>query len=330
MFNIVKKHNHSPLRCGYSAITGFTIIELMVSLAIITLLIALLLPAVQSARESARAASCRNNLHQIGLAAQNFESAHGHYPSNGWGFLWIGDPDRGLGPKQPGGWIYQSLPYLDEKTLFELGSGLEGAAKTSALQKMAQIPLAVMTCPSRPGPQSGPSNPDLIFANYSQPQVVAKTDYAVNEGDYISDTDGGPPSYKAAENPAYAWTDVRDVTGVSFLRSRIRVADIPDGTSQTIYAGEKYVSVEGYENNNDAGHDQSMLSGVDLDLNRWTIDTPLPHGKIKAERRFGSAHPGGCHFVFCDGSVRQISYLIDKATYRSMGNRRDGNSNPLP
>ena len=84
---------------------GFTLVELLVVIAIIGILIALLLPAVQAAREAARSLECRNHLRQLAVAALNHEQAHGHYPTGGWGFYWIGDPDRGFAEDQPGGWI---------------------------------------------------------------------------------------------------------------------------------------------------------------------------------------------------------------------------------
>lgn len=305
--------------------TAFTAIELLVVMWIVGVLVALVIPAVQSARESARRTQCRNHLQQMGVAVHNFESAHGFYPSNGWGFLWIGDPDRGVGPQQPGGWIYHLLPYLEAETLASLGREQPPAQKAAALGRLCAQPLPVMDCPSRPGEQVSNLNVILFFKNADSPLAVAKTDYAICEGDYITDTPGGPESLAEGDDPDYPWTDVSQASGVSFLRSRVRPAHVTDGTSQTYLIGEKYVSQRAYWNREtDDGHDQPMYSGVDLDINRWTISGPLPDGLSEQVRRFGSAHPDGCHFVLCDGSVRQVSYVIDRELHRRLGNRHDG------
>ena len=84
-------------------------------IAIIGILVALLLPAIQAAREAARRTQCKNNLRQIALACLNHESTHKTFPHGGWGWHWMGDPDKGFGRKQPGGWIYQATPYLEEE-----------------------------------------------------------------------------------------------------------------------------------------------------------------------------------------------------------------------
>jgi hypothetical protein len=88
--------------------------------------------------------------------------------------------------------------------------------------------------------------------------------------------------------------------------------------------GEKYVSIGGYGTSADAGYDQSAYSGVDLDINRWVLDPPARDGRDVEDRLFGSAHPAGCEFVFCDGSVHTIRYDIDPEVHRRLGNRKDG------
>ncbi|MGH7194637.1 MAG: type II secretion system protein, partial [Candidatus Saccharimonadales bacterium] len=92
---------------------GFTVLELLVVISIIGMVVSLLLPAVQQAREAGRRVQCQNNLKQQALAVQGIESATGRYPTAGWGAWWVGDPDRATGVHQPGGWVYCTLPYLE-------------------------------------------------------------------------------------------------------------------------------------------------------------------------------------------------------------------------
>lgn len=132
---------------------GFTLVELLVVISIIGILIALLLPAVTSIRESARRTTCRNNLHQIGVAALGHVEKYGYYPSSGWGYLWEGDPDRGVGATQPGGWIYSCLPYMGYDFVHDIGKGLgkgmTGDAKYNALAQAKSAVLPTFICPTR-------------------------------------------------------------------------------------------------------------------------------------------------------------------------------------
>jgi len=307
---------------------GFTLVELLVVITIIAMLMALLLPAVQASREAGRRAQCQNNLKQLGLAMENHSSASRCYPSNGWGFLWIGVPDRGTGKEQPGGWIYNILPYLERSDLRAWGRGLPPAQQFTALGQLTQIPLPLLNCPTRGRSGLSPALPTNIPFNAEWMPQVAKTDYAVNEGDYITNTMMGPATLAEGDSASYPWVDTTQATGICYQRSGVQPAMIRDGLSLTYLIGEKYVSHGGYDTSDDPGYDQSLYSGVDIDINRWVLSPPQPDDDevdmAVAMRRFGSAHAGVCNFVFCDGSVRPISYEIDPETHRRLGNRKDG------
>ena len=120
---------------------GFALVELLVVITIIGILISLLLPAVQSAREAARRTQCPNNLKQMGLAILNHHQAHDYFPTTGWGANWVGDPDRGFTERQPGGWIYNTLPFIEQQTLRDIGSGEAFEQKKVSLMTLIGTPL---------------------------------------------------------------------------------------------------------------------------------------------------------------------------------------------
>lgn len=303
---------------------AFTLVETLVAILLIGLLIGLTLPAVQAAREASRRAHCQNNLRQLGLASLQHAAAQGHYPTNGWGYAWVGDPDRGFGARQPGGWIFNVLPWLDATAVRELGRELPLESKPMAFADRNLRDLPVLVCPSRRRPGLLPATGVVTFRNALRREVVAKTDYAICEGDYVTNTGSGPLSLAEGDGPAFSWTDVRQATGVSFQRSVVRPADVTDGESNTYLLGEKSVSDAALESDQDLGFDQSCYSGVDVDLNRWTIDPPTRDDGHTRIRRFGSPHPDGCGMVFCDGSVRSVSYEVDGQAHRGSGARENG------
>jgi prepilin-type N-terminal cleavage/methylation domain-containing protein len=306
---------------------GFTIIEVLVVISVIGVLMGLLLPAVQASREAGRRTQCASHVKQLGLAVQQHASACGRYPTNGWGYRWVGVPERGTGIEQPGGWIYNILGYLEQGELRELGRGLAPNQQRAALMKLTQMPLPLLACPTRSSVRLLPAAQASAPFNADWADAVAKTDYAINEGDYITDTREGPATLKEGDSGKYPWKDTGNATGIAFQRSEVKPATVRDGLSMTYMLGEKYVTRANYGTASDPGYDQSACSGVDVDINRWVLSPPMADGDEAgdaATRCFGSAHPQGCHFVFCDGSIKLISYQIDGEVHRRLGNRQDG------
>ncbi len=132
---------------------AFTLVELLVVIAIIGILMALALPAIQSARESSRRTQCKNNLRQLVQGANSHLEAQTFYPTGGWGYQWASDPDRGFGMSQPGGWLYSVLPYIEERSLHETRQR-EIRQRTQAIQCSAgETPVALFNCPTRRRPE---------------------------------------------------------------------------------------------------------------------------------------------------------------------------------
>ena len=310
--------------------SGFTLVELLVVIAIIGILVALLLPAVQAAREAARRMQCKNHLKQLGLGLLNHHDAHDHYPTGGWGWDWVGFPGRGAGLDQPGGWGYNILPFIEEGAIHDLGSGDDPAVRSagSALRCSTVVPTFI--CPSRrqaipyPNGQIQPHETDEL-------DLVARNDYAANGGDTRVPFVPGPTSLDPAVVAAYDFESVDkdrlDNTGIVYLRSRFKVKDVTDGTTNTYFVGEKYLNPDDYTTGLDPGDNENVYSGDGWDMHRWTSLAHDPRQDqigLVWQESFGSAHTSGFHMAFCDGSVHVINFDIDPEIHRRLGNREDG------
>jgi len=320
---------------------AFTLVELLVVIAIIGILIGLLLPAINAARERGRQMSCSNNLKQMGLACLNHVTEQGWYPTGGWGWFWVGDPNRGYGKGQPGGWAYNILPYMEFKDVHEMGSeGPSGSpAQMAGATEMIHTPIGTYICPSRracklyPSPWSG----DFIAYNANQNtaanNVASRCDYAIScgtgpQGDAGDDQamQGGPTSYAAAKG--YAWPAYDDPNstsfqgGICFARSTVTPTQIFRGTSHLIMLGEKCLDANHYFDGEEEGDNETVYVGQDNDVFRTTYYQPQQdQAGVDGSTFFGSAHTGGCNFVAADGSVHFVSYTVNVAIFRGFGVR---------
>ena len=331
---------------------AFTLVELLVVITIIGILIALLLPAVQAAREAARQAQCRNNLKQFSLGMLSFEQLNHHFPSGGWGWDWVGDPDRGAGLDQPGGWIYSILPHLEQLSLYQLGSDGDRdnwtAAQKAGSAARLQTPFPMLNCPTRRRAVAYP------YVSYGVPlgsnpvTQAARNDYAACVGDQYEgqiDTAGGnePPDLPTAAlwTRNHTWPQLAakinsppydaatPATGIIYFHAVVTLAMITDGTSTTYMLGEKYLDPDYYFSGQDGGDNETPYNGYNVDLYRTTyVEREIPSTPMQDRRgcnwhSFGS-HANGFGMSFCDGSVQWISYSIDPETHRRLGTRAEG------
>lgn len=282
---------------------AITLIELLVVMGIVGMLAALLLAAVQSAREAARRAQCTNHLKQVGLALLEHHDAYRHFPGNGgWDptqqieaadgtrtyisttddldpngprvYYWgVGDP-RKAGPDQPGSWAFSILPWIEQKSIFD--------------RRDWKVPVAVYACPSR------------------RPAVAMKAPLIDEYGSYVS---GGWP---------WAKTDYAANLKVVPNRPRVmRLADLVDGSSQTLLAGEKSMDPKDYLTGT-WYFDEPFFAGGSAGTSRSGTKVLQDKYGVNFQDHWGSAHPGTCNFLFADGHVVGISYTVDRKVVEAL------------
>jgi prepilin-type N-terminal cleavage/methylation domain-containing protein len=293
---------------------GFTLIELLVVIAIMAILVALLLPAVQQAREAARRTQCKRHLAEIGLAVQNYHLAHGTLPP---GSVNQTGPIRSEPKGYHHGWITMLLPYLDEIPLHEnIDTSVSIYDARNELARSTVVPL--LLCPTDPATRKSARTDDIS---------AALTNYAGNH------------------HPVSAPIDVTN-HGVLFLNSRVRYDDVFDGSSHTIFVGEFQRNADDlgwasgtrgtlrngglsintsptgspYYNDptwqpDNGGDGEGLVPGISVP------DAPDPALKVYG---FGSWHAGGGQFGMGDGSVRFISENIGRGVYEQILDRADG------
>jgi prepilin-type N-terminal cleavage/methylation domain-containing protein len=166
---------------------GFTLIELLVVLGVVSLLAGMLLPAVQSARESARLNSCRNHVSQLSKGLIQHESLLQYFPSGGWGPQWLGVAERANDSSQPGGWVFSVLPYIEEKDLRNAVAGVNAASAEAAYAKLVSTAIPIFACPTRR--TARPLYVDSAIPRFNgagncsvNPAMGTRSDYAINSG----------------------------------------------------------------------------------------------------------------------------------------------------
>jgi prepilin-type N-terminal cleavage/methylation domain-containing protein/prepilin-type processing-associated H-X9-DG protein len=320
---------------------GFTLVELLVVIAIIGILIALLLPAVQAAREAGRRMQCANNLKQIGLGIHNFHDAQKSFPASSL-------DGGGLATW----WIF-ILPYIEETSTYNAWDLKKTYYVQSDAARKAQVPLYL--CPTRrSAPQLSIQGDDRPGGGQPTHVPGALSDYANCWGNQHSFAD---PTNMGAYSPAANGAMIVARNGVSVPDSndknriytgwkpRTSMRSITDGTSKTLLVGEKHVSPKemgtwlvggiGYNDNSCYNDDHEWsngrVAGIYTDSNGTTYRFPIagsmdePFLNNNINQTFGSWHSGGiCQFVFCDGSVRGIEPTIDDQTLSLLANRKDG------
>jgi len=319
--------------------TAFTLVELLVVIAIIGILIALLLPAVQAAREAARRMSCANNFRQVGVAMHNYHSAHGCFPPGV--IIWRSSTGASCGPALDPprhyagfGWGAFILPYLEQAALYEKidfvqdpnsGHGFTYYEPGSTREATSTL-IPTYLCPSDPQGGElvsccswGPDDPDL-----DPMEDVGKTNMAgvADSKDWTCDGRHAFQSNVTRRHPAPGGGYL-NTAGMMGERQGCRMSNVRDGSSNTLMIGE----VTGAGRGTHAAQFWTSVNLLDTYDGINGYCTVIPAGGTYAGLRdtgFSSFHPGGCHFVLGDGHVSFLSEDIASEVLAKLTTRAGG------
>ena len=320
---------------------AFSVVELVTVLGVMALAVSFLAPFILDARDEMRLAQCADNLRRITLAWNEHEQVLGFYPSSGWGWLWTGDPDRGFGETQPGGWAYDMVRFTEYGDEISQGAGLEDFEKVLRMQAAHAVPVPIFNCPQRREPRTYPLTRNGRLANNLSECItgscnVTRLDYFANSGNLPAGGVAGPVGDR--DTNELASPTVRESNGVSTQGSEIRLSQVTDGLSKTLCVAEKYLNPDNYFNGNSGSDDNAAYSGIDRDNNGYTASAsrtstpvPIPSSQPRRDRiglelvsTFGSAHQSGFNGANCDGSVKFINYNVNFLVFHRLGGRNDG------
>ena len=323
-----------PLRDSNASQSGFTLVELLVVIAVIGILVSLLLPAVQSAREAARRMQCINNLKQIGLATLNYTDTYGSLPPGA-----IFKTSAGL--EFRAGVMARILPFAEDASLHDL-IDFDEPSHTQRLPDgtyISEFVVPMYICPSDDAER-------VWVSEFGQPQAMSS--YAGSSGSSRLDNNNqcACPSLRFQWNafglkPINASFGVNSTLSGMFSRfdHRIELREVTDGLSNTIFFGEtrpgcSNAARKGWLHSNNM--DGKLSTVVPINFDTCTYHNPSQDGSVPAgegcfrscnwnmEMGAKSPHPGGSNFAFGDGSVHFLNESIDHWMYQYLGDRADG------